>query len=49
MNRGGGTSTSSTGSEDLFGRPIDLVEDSAIKNPYFRESVDETREPLYAA
>ncbi len=34
--------------QDLFGRPIDLVEDSAIKNPYFRESVDETRELFYA-
>ena len=33
---------------DLFGRPVDLVEDSAIKNPYFRESVEETRELLYA-
>ena len=36
------------GLQDLFGRPIDLVEDSAIKNPYFRESVDETRELFYA-
>ena len=35
------------GLEDLFGRHIDLVEDSAIKNPYFRESVDETRELFY--
>jgi len=37
------------GLRDLFGRPVDLVEDSAIKNPYFRESVEETREPFYAA
>lgn len=37
------------GLQDLFGQPIDLVEDSAIKNPYFRESVEETREPFYAA
>jgi len=35
--------------EELFGRPVDLVVDSAIKNPYFRESVDETRAHLYAA
>ena len=32
---------------DVFGRPIDLVEDSAIKNPYFRQSVEKTREPIY--
>ncbi len=36
------------GLRNLFGRPVDLVEDSAIKNPYFRESVEETRELLYA-
>jgi hypothetical protein len=36
------------GLQDLFGRPIDLVEDSAIKNPYFRKSVDSTRELFYA-
>ena len=29
--------------ETLFGRPVDLVVDSAIKNPYFRQSVDETK------
>ncbi|MFN0152182.1 MAG: nucleotidyltransferase family protein [bacterium] len=35
--------------EALFARPIDLVESSAIRNPYFRASVDETRVDLYAA
>lgn len=35
--------------EALFGRPIDLVVDSAIKNPYFRESVEKTKALLYAA
>jgi predicted nucleotidyltransferase len=35
--------------QQLLGRPVDLVVDSAIKNPYFRESVDRTRVPLYAA
>jgi len=34
--------------EALFGRPVDLVVASAIKNPYFRESVEKTRELLYA-
>lgn len=34
---------------DLLGRPVDLVVPSAIRNPYFRQAVDETRTPLYAA
>lgn len=34
--------------EALFGRPVDLVAASAIRNPYFRESVDKTRALLYA-
>lgn len=35
--------------EQLFGRPVDLVVASAIKNPYFRESVERTRATVYAA
>ena len=35
--------------ERLFGCPVDLVVDSAITNPYFRQSVDETRSLIYAA
>jgi len=35
--------------ETLFGRGIDLVMEGAVKNPYFAESVSETRVPLYAA
>ena len=35
--------------EELFGRPIDLVVASAIKNPYFRQSIDRSRKLLYAA
>ena len=35
--------------ESLFGHPVDLVVDSAIKNPFFRQRVEETRTPLYAA
>lgn len=37
------------GLEDLFARPIDLVMASAIKNPYFRQSVDETKVLVFAA
>ncbi len=33
--------------EALAGRPIDLVTESAIKNPYFRERVEAERRPLY--
>ena len=35
--------------ERLFGRPVDLVVGSAIKNPYFLESVEKTKALLYAA
>jgi len=35
--------------ERLFGRPVDLVVASAIKNPYFRESVERGKQPVYAA
>ena len=34
--------------EQLFGRPVDLVVDSAIKNPYFRESIERTKALVYA-
>lgn len=37
------------GLQDLFGRKVDLVVPSAITNPYFQRSVDESRVPLYAA
>jgi predicted nucleotidyltransferase len=35
--------------ECLFERPVDLVVESAIKNPYFRESVARNHTLLYAA
>jgi predicted nucleotidyltransferase len=35
--------------EDLFGRNVDLVEESAVKNPYFRQVLDLTQRDLYAA
>ncbi len=31
----------------MFDRRVDLVEHDAIRNPYFRISVDEQKEPLY--
>lgn len=35
--------------EELFGRPVDLVCYGAIKNPYFKEEVEETKKTIYAA
>ncbi len=35
--------------EDLFRRHIDLVEEGAVENPFFRETVEQTRALLYAA
>jgi predicted nucleotidyltransferase len=35
--------------ERLFNRPVDLVEPGAIRNPYFRRSLEETQVVLYAA
>jgi hypothetical protein len=35
--------------EQLFARPVDLVVASAIRNPYFRQSVDASKALLYAA
>ncbi len=37
------------GLEDLFRRKIDLVETSAIQNPYFLKTVNQSRTVLYAA
>jgi hypothetical protein len=33
--------------EKLFGRPVDLVTERSIRNPYFRETVFAARELLY--
>ena len=35
--------------ELLFGRPVDLVAEKSIRNPYFRASVEQARAALYAA
>ena len=31
----------------LFGREVDLVDESAVKNPYFREELEETKHLIY--
>jgi predicted nucleotidyltransferase len=33
----------------LFGRPVDLLVARAVRNPYLLESINQTRESLYAA
>ena len=35
--------------ESLFGRPVDLAETNAIRNPYFLAAIEKTRKVLYAA
>ena len=35
--------------ENLFVVPVDLVDRSAIRNPYFRQSVESSKALLYAA
>ena len=35
--------------ESLFGRPIDLVTSSSVRNPYFKAGIEQAREQLYAA
>ena len=33
--------------EALLGHKIDLTDDSAVRNPYFREELNETRQLIY--
>ena len=35
--------------QQLFGRPVDLVVASAIRNPYFRDSVERTKTLVYGS
>ncbi len=35
--------------EALFGRPVDLLTARAVRNPYLRESIECSRQTLYAA
>lgn len=36
------------GLEEMLKRPVDVVSVTSIRNPYFRDTVMRTREPLYA-
>ena len=33
--------------QDIFNRSVDLLEEQAIKNPYFKKVVNETKELVY--
>jgi predicted nucleotidyltransferase len=33
--------------QDILKRPVDLLEEKAIKNPYFRKSVNQQRQLVY--
>ncbi len=35
--------------EALFGRPVDLIVASAIRNPYFLQAIEDTKRLIYAA
>ncbi len=34
--------------EALFGRPVDLITEASLENPYFRDRVQAERQPVYA-
>jgi predicted nucleotidyltransferase len=34
--------------QDLFRRPVDLLENKAIKNPYIRQNIDHSKSLIYA-
>jgi predicted nucleotidyltransferase len=34
--------------EALFGRPVDLITEASLENPYFRERVQAERQAVYA-
>jgi predicted nucleotidyltransferase len=35
--------------EGLLGRPVDLIEPGAVRNPYLKASIECSREPVFAA
>ncbi len=37
------------GLEEIFGRPVDLVIEGVVRNPYFRASIERSRKNVYAA
>lgn len=35
--------------QDVLNRPVDLIEENAVKNPFFRAAVDKKRKLVYAS
>jgi hypothetical protein len=35
--------------QSIFGRPVDLVEERCLRNPFRRRGILRTKEPIYAA
>ena len=33
--------------QDIFKRPIDLLEEQSIKNPYFKQNIDSNKQLIY--
>jgi predicted nucleotidyltransferase len=33
--------------QEAFNRPVDLLEEQAIKNPYFKQNIDQTKQLIY--
>jgi len=36
------------GLEELFGRPVDVIVEDAMKNPYFKTAINHSRKEVYA-
>lgn len=36
------------GLEEIFGRPVDVVMEDAVRNPYFKAGIEHSRRNLYA-
>jgi predicted nucleotidyltransferase len=37
------------GLEQIFGRPVDVVVEGSVRNPYFQASIERSRKNVYAA
>ena len=35
--------------QQVLNRPVDLLENQAIKNPYFRKEIEKKKQPVYVA
>ena len=35
--------------ERIFGRPVDVVVEDAVRNPYFKQALEQTRRNVFAA